>query len=62
MLDHIGIDVSNLEASKAFFLEALAPLGPPGRPPGQAPAVHLEDVVGDPERLVLGQSEQPLGQ
>jgi catechol 2,3-dioxygenase-like lactoylglutathione lyase family enzyme len=26
MLDHIGIGVSNLEASKAFFLEALAPL------------------------------------
>jgi catechol 2,3-dioxygenase-like lactoylglutathione lyase family enzyme len=27
VLDHIGIGVSNLEASKAFFLQALAPLG-----------------------------------
>ena len=27
MLDHIGIGVGNPEASKAFFLEALAPLG-----------------------------------
>ena len=27
MFDHIGIGVSNLEASKAFFLQALAPLG-----------------------------------
>ncbi len=27
MLDHIGIGVSNLVASKAFYLKALAPLG-----------------------------------
>ncbi len=27
MFDHIGIGVSNLETSKAFFLHALAPLG-----------------------------------
>jgi catechol 2,3-dioxygenase-like lactoylglutathione lyase family enzyme len=27
MFDHIGIRVSDLEASKTFFLEALAPLG-----------------------------------
>ncbi|HTQ01570.1 MAG TPA: VOC family protein [Casimicrobiaceae bacterium] len=27
MFDHIGIGVSNLTASKAFFLDALAPLG-----------------------------------
>jgi catechol 2,3-dioxygenase-like lactoylglutathione lyase family enzyme len=27
MFDHIGIGVSNYAASKAFFLEALAPLG-----------------------------------
>lgn len=26
MLDHIGIGVSDLEASRAFFLQALAPL------------------------------------
>lgn len=27
MFDHIGIGVSNLETSKAFFLQGLAPLG-----------------------------------
>jgi catechol 2,3-dioxygenase-like lactoylglutathione lyase family enzyme len=27
MLDHIGIGVTDLEASKRFFLQALAPLG-----------------------------------
>jgi len=27
MFDHIGIGVRNLETSKAFFLQALAPLG-----------------------------------
>lgn len=27
MFDHIGMGASNLEASKAFFPEALAPLG-----------------------------------
>ncbi len=27
MFDHIGIGASNLEASKTFFLQALAPLG-----------------------------------
>lgn len=27
MFDHIGIGVSNLEASKTFFLRSLAPLG-----------------------------------
>lgn len=27
MLDHVGLEVSDLEASKAFFGEALAPLG-----------------------------------
>lgn len=27
MLDHIGIGATNLKASKAFFLAALAPLG-----------------------------------
>ena len=27
MLDHIGLGVSNLEASKAFYVAALAPLG-----------------------------------
>ena len=27
MIDHIGIGVTDLKASKAFFLQALAPLG-----------------------------------
>ena len=27
MIDHIGVSVSNLETSKAFYLKALAPLG-----------------------------------
>src|SRR6185436_15697344 len=27
MFDHIGMDVTDYEASKAFFLKALAPLG-----------------------------------
>ena len=27
MFDHIGIGASNLEASKTFFVKALAPLG-----------------------------------
>lgn len=27
MLDHIGVGVSDLKASKAFFLQALSPLG-----------------------------------
>jgi catechol 2,3-dioxygenase-like lactoylglutathione lyase family enzyme len=27
VFDHIGISVTNLETSKAFFLQALAPLG-----------------------------------
>ena len=27
MFDHIGVGVSDLKASKAFFLQALSPLG-----------------------------------
>jgi catechol 2,3-dioxygenase-like lactoylglutathione lyase family enzyme len=27
MIDHLGLGVSDYEASKAFFLKALAPLG-----------------------------------
>jgi len=27
MIDHTGVNVSNLELSKAFYLKALAPLG-----------------------------------
>ena len=39
MFDHIGIGVSNLEASKAFFLQALAPIG-------VAVVMDFQDAVG----------------
>ena len=62
MFDHIGIGVSDLESSKTFFLEALAPLGvgvvvefpeavglgPPGKP-----AFWLSPVSGTPTQLHL---------
>lgn len=62
MFDHIGIGVSDLESSKTFFLEALAPLGvgvvmefpeavglgPPGKP-----AFWLGLVGGMPTQLHL---------
>lgn len=46
MFDHIGIGVSNLIASKRFFLEALAPLG-------VGVAMEVSDAVG------LGQGRKP---
>ena len=46
MFDHIGIGATNLEASKTFFLEALAPLG-------VAVALEVPDAVG------LGRDHQP---
>lgn len=46
MFDHIGIGASNLEASKAFFLEALAPLG-------VTVAMEAGDAVG------LGRDRKP---
>jgi catechol 2,3-dioxygenase-like lactoylglutathione lyase family enzyme len=46
VFDHIEIGVTNLEASKAFFLEALAPLG-------VAVAMEVSDAVG------LGQDHKP---
>jgi len=62
MFDHVGIGVSDLEASKAFYLEALAPLGvavvmefaqavglgPPGKP-----AFWLSRAPSKPARLHL---------
>jgi catechol 2,3-dioxygenase-like lactoylglutathione lyase family enzyme len=46
MFDHIGIGASNLEASKAFFVEALAPLG-------VTVAMEVSDAVG------LGRDRKP---
>ena len=46
MFDHIGIGVSNLAASKAFFLEVLAPLG-------VGVAMEVADAVG------LGRDRKP---
>jgi len=46
MLDHIGIGVSDLKASKKFFLEALAPLG-------VGVVMEVSDAVG------LGQGRKP---
>jgi catechol 2,3-dioxygenase-like lactoylglutathione lyase family enzyme len=62
MFDHIGIGVSDLESSKKFFLQALAPLGvgvvmefpeavglgPPGKP-----AFWLSPASGKPTSLHL---------
>ena len=46
MFDHIGMGASNLEASKAFFLDALAPLG-------VTVAMEAGDAVG------LGRDRKP---
>jgi len=52
VFDHIGIGVSDLKASRAFFLEALAPLG-------VGVVMEVSDAIG------LGQDRKPsfwLGQ
>ena len=46
MFDHIGIGVTNLAASKAFFLAALRPLG-------------VELVMEGPYGIGLGQQKKP---
>ena len=46
MLDHIGIGVSDLAASKAFFVKALAPLG-------------IGVVMEFPEAIGLGSPGRP---
>ena len=60
MFDHVGFGVSNLAASKAFFLEALAPLkvslvmeGPYGVGIGQSskPSLWLHETQGRPAPL-----------
>jgi catechol 2,3-dioxygenase-like lactoylglutathione lyase family enzyme len=57
MFDHIGIGVSDLKASKAFFLRALAPLGvgvvmefpdAAGLGRGQKPSFWLGATEGEP--------------
>lgn len=46
MFDHIGIGVTNLQASKTFFLRALAPLG-------IGAVMEVSDAVG------LGRGQKP---
>lgn len=62
MFDHIGIGVSNLEESRKFFLQALAPLGvgaamevpdAVGLGVGQKPSFWLSTAVGKPLPLHL---------
>ena len=62
MFDHIGIGVSDLESSKTFFLQALAPLGvgvvmefpeAVGLGPPSKPAFWLSPVSGKPTPLHL---------
>lgn len=60
MFDHVGIGVSDYEASKAFFLTALAPLGvalvmegPYGLGIGSKgkPSLWMTKMVGKPSHL-----------
>lgn len=62
MFDHVGIGVSSLESSKAFFLRALAPLGITvamegphgvGLGRGQKPAFWLSPSAHKPAPLHL---------
>lgn len=55
MLDHIGIRCSNLEASRAFYEKALAPLG-------FALSMHVtKQMTGDgTEHLGFGTKEKPF--
>ena len=62
MFDHIGVGVSNFESSKAFFLEALAPLGigvvmefpdAVGLGPPNKPAFWLSSTSAKPAPLHL---------
>ena len=46
MFDHIGVGVTDLRASKAFFLKALSPLG-------------VGVVMEFPEAVGLGQEQKP---
>ena len=57
MFDHIGVGVSDLKASKAFFLQALSPLGvsvvmevsyAAGLGRGQKPSLWLGAAKGEP--------------
>jgi len=67
MFDHIGIGVTDLEASKAFFLEALAPLGigvvmefpgTVGLGPPNKPAFWLSPTSSKPTPLHLAFSAE----
>lgn len=46
MFDHVGVGVGNLDASKTFFLRALAPIG-------------VEVVMEGPEGVGLGRGRKP---
>lgn len=62
IFDHIGIGASNLEASRAFFLQSLAPLGVGivmqgpgfiGLGRGQKPSLWLAEAADQPAPLHL---------
>jgi catechol 2,3-dioxygenase-like lactoylglutathione lyase family enzyme len=57
MFDHVKFGVSNYEASKAFFLKALAPLGVAVVGEG-APAYGVELSAGGNSSLCLFQTDQ----
>ena len=71
MFDHIGLGVSDLDASKDFFLEALAPLGMAvvlefpgvvGIGPQGKPGLWLEAGKAKPVPLHLAFTAQARGQ
>jgi catechol 2,3-dioxygenase-like lactoylglutathione lyase family enzyme len=71
MFDHLGLGVSDLAASKAFFLEALAPLGvvlvmegPYGVGMGRnnKPSLWLHDSSEKPSALHLAFTADDRGQ
>jgi catechol 2,3-dioxygenase-like lactoylglutathione lyase family enzyme len=71
VFDHIGIGVSDLAASKRFFLEALAPIGvgvvmeesdAVGLGPGRRPVFWLGQAEGQPAPLHLAFTAQNRAQ
>jgi len=71
VFDHIGIGVSDLKASKAFFLRALAPLGvgvvmefpdAAGLGQGNKPSFWLGSAEGKPSPIHLAFAAENRGQ
>ena len=71
MFDHIGVGVSDLKASKAFFLRALSPLGvgvvmevsdAAGLGRGQKPSLWLGATIGKPLPLHIAFAADNRGQ